>query len=247
MYMDFTEKWLEDDSVWSSTESQKTTLSLWQLFWGFENIFTIRAAAQISHQDPELGGSKTATGMGDFIIDAKYNFYNPGRELGYAGVIYPEFSAVVGVRAPSGASTDTPVPLSHWLGAGSTDLEVGGLVRLGNHIGALHAMIGHWLNGLLGEERQDETFYNVTLEGPRLFNKNFLIFLVELDGSTLGHEYCTQICPGVEYIITYGRGVEIKRKIEHAIALQASFPIPINTRGGYRYKYAPFVGVSWTF
>lgn len=248
MYMDFNKKWDNVDSVWNplGDSSYIAVLSLWKIAYGFENIFTVRMSAPINYQQQ---WTETSYGLGDIVIDMKYSIYSPRtRELTYAGKVYSEFSAIGGVRLPTGADKNTTLPLARWLGRGSTDAEIAGLVRIGNSIGAINAMIGYWGNGVLGEDRGDEVFYNFTVEGPHIFEKNYFLFLVELDGSKIGRShYLLQVCPGIQFTITYGRGTEIERKVEHAVALEASWPIPIEAEGGYKYNFAPFIGVNWTF
>lgn len=252
MYMDFCDKWVIEDSAWAPLEkdsSYMAFLSLWEAYYGFENVFTIRAQVQLNYQNQNLGESKTIYGVGSTVIDAKYNIWGPARrELTYAGKVYPEFSAIGGIRLPIGGGKDTLAPVARWLGGGTTDLELGGLVRVGNGIGSVYGTIGYWYNGVYGGDREDEVFYNFTIEGPKIFEKNYLVLLVELDGSKIGrYHYLTQVCPGIQFVITYGRGVKVAWHVEHAIAIETSFPIPIEAEYGYRYKFAPYIGVSWTF
>ena len=211
----------------------------------------MRISIPLNYQQQKIDTSKTTFGVGDIVVDAKYCIFSPvARELTYAGKVYPEFSIIGGVRLPTGGKKDTPPPVARWLGKGSADVGIAGLAKVGDGIGAVHGMIGYWYNGLLGEDttRGDEIVYNFTIEGPKIFNKNYLILLVEIDGSKIGrYHYLCQVCPGIQYIITYGRGLRIERKIEHAITIEASFPIPIEAEGGYKYKFAPYTGVTWTF
>ncbi|MBI4722096.1 MAG: hypothetical protein HY769_03720 [Candidatus Stahlbacteria bacterium] len=249
MYMNFTEKWSDIDTVWYSLgkdSSYMAILSLWELYYGFENIFTIRMSMPLNYQQKKIGEKETIVGVGDMVVDAKYCIFSPvARELTYAGKVYPEFSAIGSVRLPTGGKKDTPPPVARWLGKGSADLGIAGLVRVGNGIGAVHGMIGYWYNGLLGEDREDEICYNFTIEGPKIFN---IVLLAEIDGSKIGrYHYLCQVCPGIQYIITYGRGTRIEHKVEHAINIEASFPIPVEAEGGYKYKFAPYTGITWTF
>jgi hypothetical protein len=245
--MNFSERWLYSESTFTALEKDSAymaILSLWEAYYGFENIFTFRASVPINYQNKN---SETSVGVGDVILDLKYNIYNPSRRMGFAGVIYPEFSFIAGIRAPTGADTNTAFPVSRWIGKGSIDAELGGLMRLGDGIGAIYGALIYWWNGLTGNDRGDELFYNFTVEGPALFSKNYLLFLVELDGSKIGHDYLLQVCPGTKFIITYGRGLRVERKVEHCVEIYASCPIPIKAEGGYKYSFAPFVGISWVF
>lgn len=252
LYMDFHDKWIPIDTAWAplgKDSSYRAVLSLWELYYGFENIFTLRAAAQLHYQNKHLGEGKIIYGVGDIVIDAKYNIWGPAhRELTYAGKLYPEFSAIGGMRLPMGSSKDTPAPVVRWLGGRSTDVEICGLFRVGNGIGAVYGTIGYWYNGVSGDDRDDEVFYNFTVEGPQIFEKNYLILLVELDGSKIGRYYhLTQICPGAQFIITYGRGIKAAWRVEQAVVIEASVLIPIEAEGEYKYRVTPFIGMTWTF
>jgi hypothetical protein len=250
LYMDFREIWDPKNKKWLTPKMANwytTLLSIWEIYYGFENVFTIRASFKINYGHQEVFNSKKSIKTGDVIIDAKYSLYNPARELEYAGVVHPEFTLISGIRIPTGAQENTPNPITRWVGNGSGDVEIGGAVRLGNSIGAIHASIVYWHKGLIGGEREAELDYNFTIESPRLFEKNYLLFLLELDGSKIGTHYLFQVCPGIQYGLTYGRGIRVEREVEHEIRFEASVLIPVEAEGGLRYKFAPFGGISWTF
>jgi len=245
MYMNFTHYWANEEWIEFGEDSSYTAiLSLAEVHYGFEKPLTVRAIFPVAYQQQDFGESESSVGIGDIIVDLKYNIYDPSKKLGYAGILYPTFSALVGARFPAGG--DTLFPIRKWLGMGSTDLKIGGLIRLGNGIGAFNLGLSYWFNGLLGDDTDDETFYNVGIETPYIFNK--LSVILELDGSKEeGENYILQFCPGLQYRIQYGRGERLRRRVEHEVLIEASFPIPIKAEGGFKYSFAPFMGVSWYF
>lgn len=248
VYMEFTHYW-SSNKEWvefGGDSSFTAILSLTEIHYGFENPLTVRAVFPTEYQQKDFENSETSFGMGGVVIDFKYNLFDPSKKLGYTGVVYPTFSAIAGARVPTGGSPDTPYPIRKWTGIGSTDFKIGGLMRLGNGIGALHAGLSYWFNGLLGDDTDDETFYNVGLESPFIFNK--VAIILELDGSKEeGDYYLLQFCPGLQYRIQYGRGEKIKHRVEHEVRIDASFPMPIKAEGGFKCPTALFIGASWYF
>jgi hypothetical protein len=194
----------------------------------------------------EIEKKITAYGLGDIVLDAKWNIYNPARELTYAGKVWPEFSIIGGVRIPVGAPYDS-YPLMKYIGTGTGDIEMGGLFRLGNHIGAVYGSVIYWHKGMIKGKREAEIKYNFTIEGPKLLEKNYLIFLCEVEGSKIEENHLVSICPGIQYAFTYGRGIEVERKVEHEVRFEFCCLIPIEAEGGYKYLFTPFAGISWKF
>jgi len=248
-YFSFVEKW-EDEEWRKFTQEEKyySILSKWELYYGFEDVLTLRSSFRVFYEKlDEKERERVVYGLGDIVLDAKWNIYNPARELTYAGKVWPEFSIIGGVRIPVKGPPYDSYPLMKYVGTGTGDVEMGGLLRLGNHIGAVYASVIYWHKGMIKGEREAEIKYNFTIEGPKLLEKNYLIFLCELEGSKIGENHLVAICPGIQYAFTYGRGIEIERKVEHEVRFEFSCLIPVEAEGGYKYLFTPFAGVSWKF
>ena len=63
-------------------DSSATSIwSLSEISYGFDDCFLIRVAVPVLMQN--FGENMNSVGLGDVILDCKYNFYNPTKELSY--------------------------------------------------------------------------------------------------------------------------------------------------------------------
>ncbi|MCK4352670.1 transporter [candidate division WOR-3 bacterium] len=213
MYMNFTESYSNDWIRFAGDSSFNVVLLLPQFYYGIRDFLTVRLTIPITINNQNFGVKKKSQGLGDIVLDTKYNFYKE-----------PKISGFLGLRFPTG---DKNAEIS--LGDGSTDMVGGVLITKRVAPIAYHIKLGYWLNG---KGFDDKIFYNLTLEKP-IFNKWAIVG--ELDGSRQGDKYILQFCPGIQY-----KGIT-------GLTLEASFEIPVTAKGGFKYQYAPFIGLIYIF
>jgi hypothetical protein len=114
-----------------------------RIYYGVTDWLTIRAALPIEDRYADLeswSSAKSNTGLGDIIIDPKIQLYR-----GEGG--FPRFSALAGVRFPTGDTEGVDRFRTLALSDGSTDYMIGGVITHVYESLTGHVCATYWLNG----------------------------------------------------------------------------------------------------
>ncbi|MFH1688667.1 MAG: transporter [Candidatus Eisenbacteria bacterium] len=237
-WLDFTVSWQEDGNggsgwVGFTEERQWTAGSLVpRIYYGVTDWLTVRAALPLEDQYRQYDleePAKSATGLGDIIIDPKIQLFR-----GESG--YPRVAALVGVRFPTGGA-DGDIPLSD----GSTDYMVGGVIT--HQEGAItgHACLTYWLNGdrESGGDVPDLIAALATIEAPLDESWNLLWEFKGVFGQTPSEFYRTYACPGIMW-----NGDNLNIGVSALISASARGKVGVSALD---YDWAPYVRVYYRF
>lgn len=227
-----------------SDSTYRKIFNLLEIDYGFEKNWTVRIIAPVNYESQKFDTSYTKFSAGSVIFDTKYNMYNPRKEMGFVGTFYLEFSPIIGVRLPTGDKSAFFSPTKS-----STDLEFGGLARIGDSKGALYLSFVYWSNGLLSkEDAPDEIYYNATIEMPAIINR--FVLLTELDGlasTAKDKHYSLRLYPELQCKLYHNVGPELYQKVAQEFSLDIAVAFPLVEKGAFKYDFAPYVGWHWRF
>jgi len=238
-WVDFTKSWQEDGNGGSGwigfTEgTQWTAVSLVpRVYYGVTDRLTVRAAFPFEdrYREYEFDPAESATGLGDIVIDPKFQVYR-------AGSGYPRVSALAGVRFPTGDTGGAGKPA---LSDGSTDYMLGGVVTHKEGPITAHACVTYWLNGKRenGTNVSDLIVGLATIEMPLDESWNLLWEFKGVYSQTPSEFQRTYVCPGIIW-----NGDHVNIGFSTLVSMSAIGKVGISP---YDYDWAPYLRVYYRF